>query len=86
MKEEYEKNLREFGERLKNVADVKVNLSGKGSFIFAQSEDKSIELSESEDEVWVEFFNGEGNEPDHESTYPNYEESFFPIISWFTSD
>ena len=69
------------GDHSKNV---EIRGENEASFIYATSiKGRAIELSKTENGVWIEFWNESKELPEFDKSYPNYEEAVIGIREWF---
>jgi hypothetical protein len=83
---EYRRQLEVVAEQLKSAADL-VNISGSDAaqFIYAKNESRSLEISQCEDGVWIEFWQG-NDEPIKEMTVSSYNEATAISLKWLKSE
>ena len=85
--EEYREELRH-AVTLLSAKGLSAEVSGEGlgSFIFATRAGWSIELSRSEDGIWVEFWKPDSHPADHDRTYPTLDEGLHACERWLLSN
>ncbi len=80
---DYESELNAVVKNLKMVASVAdVRGEGASSFVFAEANARAIELSSSVDGVWVEYWQGDIETPDHECLFHTYEAATLDARQW----
>ena len=81
--DEYGNLLNMVTAELKDQASL-IEIRGKGAarFVFAVYNDKSLELSQSSEGVWLEFWNDESEEPVREVTVLKYDEAIEQAKAW----
>ena len=72
MSDNYTSRLRAASDKL-NVSNSKIRGEGAAQYLFARSEHGAIELSESNDGVWVEFWRGDDDSPAAERIFSGYD-------------
>ena len=80
--EEYYKNLTDVKTTLSDANEIKLNKSEYASYLFASTNKGSIEISENEGEVWVEYWMADNDDVDHECTFSNYHDAIADIQRW----
>jgi len=81
--QEYRTALESVVATLRGIADdVSIRGNHAGQFVFATADGRAIELSQSDDGVWVEFWDTDADSPDHESTYDSYESAVDDVSQW----
>jgi hypothetical protein len=82
----YEIELQKVIEHIKNsttLADIRGN--GVGQFIYATNNHRAIEISQSDDGIWVEFWENDIEIPVKEITAFNYEDAIIVSLNWLNS-
>lgn len=64
--------------------DATVRGDGEARFVFASGNDRSIELSATDDGFWVEYWRGTIESPDHNCLFHTYEAATTDAIDWLT--
>jgi hypothetical protein len=65
------------------LADIRGN--GVGQFIYATNDHRSIEISQSDEGIWIEFWENDIEIPVKEITVSNYKEAITVSLSWLNS-
>lgn len=83
---EYKRELEKVAEQLKDSASL-VDIRGDGAaqFIFAVNGSRALEISQSEEGVWIEFWQGEDESPAQGITVSSYDEAVIAAIEWLNS-
>ena len=83
---EYRYELEKVAEKLSASATL-VNIRGDGAaqFIYATNDARSLEISQSEDGVWIEFWQGEDELAIHEVTVSSFDEAVHSSNEWLSS-
>ena len=80
----YRSELQQAAEGLRSAAEaVHVRGEGKGLFLFAVRDRRSLELARSDDGVWVEFWDGE-DAPVRDVTYSALLDAVDAARDWLT--
>ena len=64
--------------------DAEVRGKGASSFVFAEANNRTIELSSTTDGVWVEYWEGDIELPDHENLFHTHYAATLDAIKWLT--
>ncbi len=83
--DQYRNRLTVVADRLRPICD-RVNIRGTGAaqFVFAECGQTAVELSESINGVWIEFFAASDEAPIRENTYASYDEAVQDACKWLT--
>ncbi len=86
MTDEYRRELEKVAEKLKGSASL-VNIRGDGiaQFIFAANAARSLEISQSDEGVWIECWEGHAETPNREMTVSTFDEAIIAAVSWLNS-
>lgn len=62
---------------------IDIKGDGRGQFIFAEKGSRSVEISRSQDGVWVEYF--QEDDVSHDMTFTDYEEAVDSSVLWLSN-
>ncbi len=72
-------------EFLMSVApNAEIRGNGASSFLFAQANNRALELSSTADGVWVEYWQGDIEMPDHDCLFPTHYAAMLDAKEWLT--
>jgi hypothetical protein len=86
LEHEYKIELKKVIEHIKEsttLAGIRGN--GAGQFIYATNDHHSVEISQSDKGVWIEFWTNDIEIPVNEITVSNYEEAITVSLSWLNT-
>ena len=61
---------------------AKIKGEGISQFVYAKCNNRSVELSQDKDGIWVEFWSGDSESPKSAMTLSSYNEALIDILSW----
>ncbi len=83
---EYRGKLEKVVQQLKDsVALVEIWGDSAGQFIFANNGVRSLEISQCDEGIWLEFWDGEDESPTHELIVSSYDEATDAAVKWLNS-
>jgi len=83
--EKYRTQLETVAAALDGIADeLSIRGDDAAQFLFAAARGRAIELSKSDAGIWVEFWDGNADSPNHESTFDSYESAVHDVSRWLT--
>jgi hypothetical protein len=83
MADEYGMELEAIAARLQTVGEASVRGDGPGRFVFAFCDTRSVELSRTGTDWWVEFF--EGAEMISDRTFASSDEATKAALNWLAN-
>jgi hypothetical protein len=68
-----------------NAAGVRAEVRGDGAarFVFADARERTVEISESDAGVWVEYWDGDDS-PKFDRTFPNADAAMADVKAWLS--
>jgi hypothetical protein len=80
---EYRRELEQIAERITPFAEA-VNIRGDGAaqFIFAVSKERSLEISRSDEGIWIEFWREDNESLTRELTIQTHDEAVAAASEW----
>ncbi|CAB1084587.1 hypothetical protein D1AOALGA4SA_12101 [Olavius algarvensis Delta 1 endosymbiont] len=61
---------------------AKIKGEGISQFVYAKCDDRTVELSQDKDGIWVEFWLGDSENPKNAMTISSYHEALKEVLSW----
>lgn len=84
--ETYRTELEAIAAALDGIVDeLSIRGDGAAQFIFAAANGRAVELSRSDDGVWVEFWNANEDSPHHDTIYNSYALAIRDVSQWLTA-
>ena len=81
--DEYQLQLNAAADRIATAAsDVAIRGHGAARFVFATGNGRSIELSTTDNGVWVEYWNDDDGQPDHACLFHTFVAATADAINW----
>ncbi len=79
----YRTELENIAQSIADLAETEIRGSGLGSFVYAHTTERAIELSKTEHGVWVEFWQTGLEPPERDQTFESYDAAASEIRDWF---
>jgi hypothetical protein len=83
---DYRAELKKVVEQIKDSTTlIDIRGEGEAQFIYAANEFRSLEVSQCNNGVWIEFWNNDNEIPVKEETVHSYEEAAIVSLNWLNS-